>query len=228
MQIELVRKQVLKGAFINLSLLIGVGFLFMLLSFQDTAITSDLAEAKSQLSSYTSRTIVSTEENEAIIKAISQYESLPDFRLLEPPTDTSERLMTVDRLRAALPVVEKMNAIYKIENVTDPQITAVTKDNPNLRTESIDVFTNTLVLEFKAISDEVALSYCKALIDNLPGHAALKDLELKTLELDINNAITSVKDIRSSLPKLVSAKATFVWRIFREPGQSNAGAANVP
>jgi hypothetical protein len=107
-------------------------------------------------------------------------------------------------------MIDKLQTEYKISNVKLTFSKPEELTNEFLNTPSVLTISSDVNIDFNAITDEHALNFIGALMNNFPGYVQINSFSL-TRAKDINKDIVTELS-QGKTPSVIDAKVTLTWR----------------
>lgn len=216
---------ILKKALIKKGIIIGAAVAFASVVYlgvylQKTSLEEELNKITQESSSLSSEVIGYSEKNDNILAALDKYKSLPENKLSLAGMDD-----LIPRIRSARTLKEDLELRYKLTNFT-MSFSPMEEITSLLKTSFIKVHSNNIEVDFEAITDELAMSFCHSLIEEAPGYVYLQSINLTKTGPVTQEVMSRINDRGAEITPLVKGKVVFNWNTFSSTTQEKPTDVN--
>jgi hypothetical protein len=203
---EKLKKKLIKDGVLSLIMVLCACAMYLYFDGELKELKNYVTKLEGETLRLKKQTSQNEERNTLIAKSLKIYSSLPAQRGTQNSLDNSSA-----RIRIAFPIIEDLYSKHKFADaniVFSPTVENVTKD---FDTETVEVYANNIIIEYKALTDELVYSFIDAVIEKLPGYTTLERLEIEKAGILDARVLNRIRSNPKSLPHLITGKAIFRW-----------------
>lgn len=199
MKLLQLKRTLIIRSIIYIILLIGTTLLYGYLSADREAVTQKSDALKSDIADLNNKLTIFNRKIQDIREATKLWQRLNDKH------KKSEGL----RIDSIKKIFDDYKKQYKLSEAT-LDLSTPTELTDMYKTDTTVVVSSNVSVKFKVISDEYALSFVDAVMNNLPGYVKLEKLSLTRIGEITDETLLRVS--RGEIPELVTGEITFQWR----------------
>ncbi len=209
MRISAIKKQFIREGGILAGIIGVLVAIFLYVSGEKEGLEKQLSGIKNESNRIVQATSNAENRNQLIVESLEIYKTLPRQRL--PSTNLH---LAPQRVRDIRPILDSLKSRYKL-SMKDTNLSPIEDATKELKTEHVLVYRNQITISFEALTDELAMSFCYALIRELPGYATISNVGLKRIGAITPEVISSIQAREDELPYLVEGTVVFNWWTLR-------------